>query len=31
LVKKCKNNWCKVSSGGFDGWVYKNSLWGKIK
>lgn len=31
LVKKCKNNWCKISSGGFDGWVYKNSLWGKIK
>ena len=31
LIKKCKAKWCKISSGGFSGWVYKNSLWGKIK
>ena len=30
LVKKCKVEWCKITSGGFDGWIYKNSLWGKI-
>ena len=30
LIKKCKLKWCKISSGGFSGWVYKNSLWGKI-
>ena len=30
LIKKCKAKWCKISSGGFSGWVYKNSLWGKI-
>jgi len=30
LIKKCKERWCKITSGGFDGWVYKNSLWGKI-
>ena len=30
LIKKCKVEWCKITSGGFGGWVYKNSLWGKI-
>ena len=30
LVTKCKKNWCKISSGKFDGWIFKNSLWGKI-
>ena len=31
LIKKCKKNWCKVSSSRFNGWILKNSLWGKIK
>jgi len=31
LIKKCKTKWCKITSGNFSGWVYKNSLWGKIK
>ena len=31
LIKKCKTKWCKIASGGFSGWIYKNSLWGKIK
>ena len=30
IIKKCKVEWCKITSGGFDGWIYKNSLWGKI-
>ena len=30
LIKKCKIKWCKVISGGFNGWMFKNSLWGKI-
>ena len=30
LIKRCKVKWCKITSGGFSGWVYKNSLWGKI-
>ena len=30
LIKKCKKNWCKVSSSRFNGWILKNSLWGKI-
>jgi len=31
LIKKCKMKWCKITSGNFNGWIYKNSLWGKIK
>ena len=31
LIKKCKEKWCKITSGNFNGWIYKNSLWGKIK
>tara|TARA_B100001996_G_scaffold360831_1_gene327113 strand:+ start:705 stop:1175 length:471 start_codon:yes stop_codon:yes gene_type:complete len=31
LVKKCNNKWCKISSGKYSGWIYKNSLWGKTK
>ena len=30
LIKKCKIEWCKISSGNYVGWVYKNTLWGKI-
>ena len=30
IIKRCKLKWCKITSGGFNGWVYKNSLWGKI-
>ena len=28
LIKKCKLEWCKITSGDFTGWVFKNSLWG---
>ena len=31
LINRCKTNWCKVTSGDFDGWIFKNALWGKIK
>ena len=31
LVRKCEVKWCKIKSGKFSGWVFKNSLWGKIK
>jgi len=31
LIKKCKVKWCRITSGKFDGWIYENSLWGKIK
>ena len=31
LIKKCKVKWCKITTGGFKGWVFKNALWGKLK
>ena len=31
LIKKCKIKWCKITSGGFNGWIDKNSLWGNVK
>jgi len=31
LVKKCKVEWCKISSGNYEGWIFKNVLWGKLK
>jgi len=30
LIKKCNKEWCKIISGGFKGWVFESSLWGKI-
>ena len=30
LIKKCKMDWCKISSGKYVGWIFKNTLWGKI-
>ena len=30
LIKKCNNKWCKISSENYTGWVFKNTLWGKI-
>ena len=31
LIKKCKVKWCKITSGGFEGWIAESYLWGKIK
>ena len=30
LIKKCKEKWCKITTGGFTGWIFESSLWGKI-
>jgi len=30
-IKKCKTKWCKIATGGYGGWIFKDSLWGKIK
>ena len=30
FIKKCKVEWCKINSGGYEGWIFKNVLWGKI-
>ena len=29
-IKKCKNDWCKVITEDFNGWVKKESLWGLL-
>ena len=31
LVNKCKLEWCKITSGNFNGWINKSSLWGNVK
>ena len=31
LIKRCKVKWCKITNGGFKGWIFKSSLWGKLK
>ena len=31
LIQKCKEKWCKITSGKFSGWIFKKSLWGKFK
>ena len=30
LVKKCKNNWCKIKTGSYSGWVEKQNLRGRL-
>jgi SH3-like domain-containing protein len=27
-VKKCADNWCRVTGSGFDGWIEQQRLWG---
>ena len=27
-INRCKGEWCKVKTGGFNGWLKKESLWG---
>ena len=31
LINKCNLKWCKITSGNFNGWIDKNSLWGNVK
>ena len=31
IIKKCKIKWCKITSGNFNGWINKSSLWGNVK
>ena len=30
IVQKCKNDWCKVETEGFKGWVDKSNLWDAV-
>tara|TARA_Y100000591_G_C21422175_1_gene492738 strand:- start:76 stop:372 length:297 start_codon:yes stop_codon:yes gene_type:complete len=29
-IKKCKENWCRVVTEDFKGWIKKESLWGLL-
>ena len=28
IVKKCENNWCKIQTEEFNGWIDKKNIWG---
>ena len=30
LIKKCKNNWCKIKTGKYKGWIEKEKLKGRL-
>ena len=30
LVSKCKNDWCKVKTEKFSGWIKKSRIWGRL-
>ena len=30
VVSKCKNDWCKIRTDKFKGWIKKDSLWGLL-
>ena len=30
LIKKCKNDWCKIKSGKYSGWIKKDGIWGRL-
>ena len=30
LVKKCQENWCKIQTGEFIGWINKENIWGSV-
>ena len=30
LIEKCKTKWCKITTGGYRGWIKKSFLWGKV-
>ncbi len=30
IVKKCDDNWCKIKTNEFNGWIDKNNIWGSI-
>ena len=30
VIKKCSNNWCKIKSNEFNGWIEAKNIWGSI-
>jgi SH3-like domain-containing protein len=31
VIKKCLNNWCKITTNEFNGWIEAKNIWGSIK
>ena len=31
IIKKCENNWCKVNTNEYSGWVKTDNVWGTFK
>ena len=31
IIKKCDNNWCKITTGNYSGWIKADNIWGSIK
>ena len=30
IISKCKENWCKIKTENYSGWVKKDGIWGKL-
>ena len=30
VVQKCENNWCKIKTGKFRGWIKNKNIWGQV-
>ena len=30
VIKKCSNNWCKITTNEFNGWIETTNIWGSI-
>ena len=30
LISKCRDNWCKIKSGNYSGWIKIEDVWGKL-
>jgi len=30
ILQKCENNWCKIKSNDFEGWIKNDYIWGLI-
>ena len=30
VIKKCSNNWCKITTNEFNGWIEAKNIWGSI-
>ena len=31
IVQKCEDNWCKIKTGKFKGWIENKNIWGQVK